>query len=158
MDNCTIYRSVDNVILTIYIETYTLKYTITTDTITFEMDDITIDYIKKYDWTINDLRCKSLTVSHGLLTILGNVRMICTYNIDIAYRLFLETVERAVEISREMTISPDIPKCTSELIKTSMTPDCVISRNASPFQFPIIRASASMDNISDNLNFSRYYP
>lgn len=140
MDNCTIKRLDDSILLTIYIQEYVIVYNITHNQIIYTMDDITILYVRKHEWTIEDLKCKSLTTSHSLLSLLANVRMICLYNIDIAYRLFLETHNRAVQLSHELN-HYEVPNPGSALLSTSMTtpsPDIPSSKNS---RLP------SMDNI-----------
>src|SRR3989338_7598599 len=102
MDNSTLKRSPNgDCILTLYTEqNEQMTYTINKSKIIFTMYDVAVVLLKKEGWIVDDIICKDQPMI-GVLSLLGTVRMITHYNIDIAYRWFERTKQTAISLAQE---------------------------------------------------------
>lgn len=163
MDNCVILRRDNHIILKIHSDHPVITYTISKTLIIFEMDGVTIEYKKNSLWSITNLHCKSLNMEFINMSVLAITRMICLYNIDVAYRWFMKTHETAVKLSDEIYENHDYCDPSSQLFSTSMSRNTsfddlshieipsIPSRNATPsipsrMVSPCIQSSDSDDS------------
>jgi len=85
------------------------------------MYNIAIEYVKKdYDWIVSDLQCLDMDRPlHGVMSLIGTVRMLAFHNIDIAWRWFEKTKCLAEEVADSID-DPDICRPESELLNVEL--------------------------------------
>ena len=104
-------------VMTIYTEDRTpMTYSVTGDRINFIMFRTAILYEKEDDeWKITDIYCDDTDKPLlGMYTLLGTMKMIAHYKIDIAWRWFHRTKYKAEELAENLNVS-DIPLSSSPL-------------------------------------------
>jgi len=100
----------------------TMTYCINRDRILFTMFKTAILYEKKKGepWNISDIFCEDVTQPLlGVMTLVGTMRMITFYKIDLAWRWFYKTKNKALDIAKDLEDSP-IPLSSSPLLKVDM--------------------------------------
>lgn len=123
IETSSVQRINETIILTIYTDQEEkMTYTITPDKIIFTMFDNAILYTKNNSvWQIESISSKDLNFEHSILSLVGNIKMIVFYNLDITYRWFEKTKETAIALTN-INDTSFLDCDLSELRGISMTP------------------------------------
>ena len=152
---CKTVRTTNNGCIIKYYGEHQFEYYVKKNNIIFKFEEkITITSKRENgEWKLDELACEDVqNPLHGVMSLLGTVRMITFYNIDKAWRHFNQTKEDAYKQADSIE-DTEVPNNDSELTKIEMGN----SRNSSMESLSYMNMPESFSNDSLDSYEGSYY-